>query len=72
MAYKVDLTVDEKTNQLTCVYIHIRDGSSVRTEQLTSVINLDYDGDNQLLGIELIGEFNYDLMIRALMSLDLL
>jgi hypothetical protein len=55
-AFKLEASFDDKTGQVVAVYLRIREGSVAQTKEVKDgYAYADYDGDGTLLGIELLG-----------------
>jgi hypothetical protein len=53
--FRVNVSTDETTGKLIAAYFHIRDGKSAETVEIEEDrAYADYDGDGQLLGVELL------------------
>ena len=55
-AFKLEASFDNRTGQPVAVYLRVREGDVARTEEVKEgYAYADYDTDGQLLGIELLG-----------------
>ena len=55
-AFKLEASFDNRTGQAIAVYLRVREGGVVRTEEVKEgYAYADYDADGLLLGIELLG-----------------
>jgi hypothetical protein len=55
-AFKLEASIDEKTGRVVAVYFRIREGAVAETREIKEGDAFaDYDADGLLLGIELLG-----------------
>lgn len=53
---RLETSVDERTGRMRAAYLRVREGAVARTQELKDgVAYADYDADGLLLGIELLG-----------------
>jgi Protein of unknown function (DUF2283) len=55
-SFKLEASFDDKTGQAVAVYLRVREGTIARTNEVKDgYAYADYDSDGMLLGIELLG-----------------
>jgi hypothetical protein len=62
-AFKLDASVDETTGRVVAVYLRVREGEVARTKEVKDgYAYADYDADGVLLGIELLGPCEVEVL----------
>jgi hypothetical protein len=64
-AFRLDASVDDRTGGIVAVYLRVREGEVAETKELTEgVAYADYDAAGSLLGIELLGPCQVEVLDR--------
>lgn len=64
-AFRLEASVDDKTGGLVAVYLRVREGEVAETkEEQEGVAYADYDSSGLLLGIELLGPCQIEVLDR--------
>ena len=62
-AFHLQASVDDRTGQIAAVYLRVREGSVAKTKEVKEgVAFADYDADGLLLGIELLGPCEVEVL----------
>jgi hypothetical protein len=65
-AFRLEASVDEKTGGLVAVYMRVREGDVAETREVQEgVANADYDSQGLLLGVELLGPCQVEVLDRV-------
>ena len=64
-AFQLEASVDEKTGGVVAVYLRVRTGEVAETKEITEgIAYADYDAAGLLLGIELLGPCQAEVLDR--------
>ncbi len=64
--FRLEASFDQGSGRVMAVYLRVRDGKLAKTKEIKSgVVNADYDADGNLLGVEVLGPCEVEVLERA-------